>query len=69
MFSYNITGILNDISSGFVIIQVSFLLDSSLPSAVRKSFVLIAGFAAAGGKARTQHKTRAVRSQAEKKPE
>jgi len=31
------------------------VLDSSLPTAVRKSFVLVAGFAAAGGKARHQH--------------
>ncbi len=36
-------------------IQASSLLDSSLPPAVRKSFVLVAGFAAAGGKAGNQH--------------
>jgi len=38
-----------------ITIEVSFLLVSSLPTAVRRSFVLVASFAAAGGKARNQH--------------
>src|SRR6266436_7272724 len=40
----------------FITIQVPSLRDSSLPSAVRRCFVVSAGCAAAGGTARTHYK-------------
>jgi hypothetical protein len=42
-------------------IQVSRLLDCSLPAAVSQSFMVVVGFAACGGKAYNHHKTLARR--------
>jgi len=44
----------------FVTIELSSLLDSSLPAAVRIHFLLVVSFAACGGKAHKQQNGREV---------